>query len=96
MSVTIRNDLDNPVETENLWVGCDYDMASPFNSHNCYEALSEALTFMKGVGTPLGCTVEQKSITKDTDNIRIEFDMYNRYAGYRDRGCCRCSEGATG
>lgn len=84
VSVTIRNDSDNPVETENLWVGCDYDMASPFNSHNCYEALGEALTFMKGVGEPLGYTVQQKSITKDDDSIQVEFDMYNRYAGYSD------------
>ena len=72
------------METENLWIGCDYDMASPFNSNNCYEALGEALTFMKGVGEPLGYTVQQKSIMKNDDSIQVEFDMYNRYAGYRD------------
>lgn len=84
VTATIRNDTDHPVETENLWVGCDYDMASPFNYHNCYEAMSEALTFMKGVGKPLGYTVQQKSITKSEDSVQVQFDMYNRYAGYSD------------
>lgn len=84
VTATIRNDMDDPVETESLWVGCDYDMASPFNYHNCYEAMCEALTFMKGVGKPLGYTVQQKSITKNEDSIQVQFDMYNRYAGYSD------------
>ena len=84
VTATIRNDTDHPVETENLWVGCDYDMASPFNYHNCYEAMSEALTFMKGVGKPLGYTVQQKSITRNEDSLEVQFDIYNRYAGYSD------------
>lgn len=84
VSVTIKNDTDTPVKTKNLWVGCDYSMASPFNSHNTYDALGSAMTFMKGVGKPLGFTVQKKKITKDQDSIQVEFDMYNRYAGYGD------------
>lgn len=84
VSVTIRNDMDNPVNTENLWIGCDYNMASPFNSHNCYSALTGALEFQKGVGKVLGYTVQQKSITENEDSIQVELDMYNRYAGFSD------------
>ena len=84
VTATIRNDMDHPVETENLWVGCDYDMASPFNYHNCYQALGNILTFMDGFGTCLGYTVQQKSIAKSEDSIQVQFDMYNRYAGYSD------------
>lgn len=84
LCVTIRNDSDNLVSTKDLWIGCDYDMASPFNSHNCFQALDSALTFMDGFGTCLGYTVQRKSIKKSDDSIKVEFDMYNRYAGYSD------------
>ena len=80
ISVTIRNDSNNPVPVENLWVACDYDMADPIYPHNCYEALYESLLFMEGVS--LGYTVQQKSITEDEDSIHVEFDVYNRYADY--------------
>lgn len=84
VSVIIRNDGDNPAKTKNLRVGCDYNMASPFNSHNCYSALAGALMFQKGIGENLGFTVQQKGIKKNEDSIRVEFDMYNRYAGFSD------------
>lgn len=84
VSVIIRNDGDNRVKTKNLRVGCDYNMASPFNSHNCYSALGGALMFQKGVGENLGYTIQQKDIKKNEDSIHVEFDMYNRYAGFCD------------
>lgn len=77
VSATIKNDSDNPVSEDDLWIACDYDLASPIYPHDCREALRECMQFMEGVS--LGYTVQQKSITQNEDSIKVEFDMYNRY-----------------
>lgn len=82
VSADIKNDADNPVSVKNLWVACDYDLRNANYAHDCDEALSESISFMRGVS--FGYTVQQKSITEKDDSIHVEFDVYNRYAGFKD------------
>ena len=77
VSVTIRNDTDNPVSTDDLRIACDYDLESPVYTHDCMDSLASSMWFTKGFY--LDSTVIQKSITQEEDSITVAFDMYNRY-----------------
>jgi len=77
VSVTIRNDTDNPISTDDLWIACDYDLESTVYTHDCNDSLASSMWFTKGFY--LGSTVIQKSMTQEEDSITVAFDMYNRY-----------------
>ena len=80
VSVNVKNDLENPVSSDAIYVGCDYSLGSPVFKNDCYDSLNACLDYMNGVS--LGATTQKICIGHDDEYVKVEFDMFNRYGAH--------------